>query len=207
MLIKCVDKGFHLICVSAALNPGHFLRQVISRRELRPLPTPYHFKLVSLGSWWRHQKETFPHNWPFVRGIHRSPVNSPHKDQWRGALMFSLIDLRLNKRLSKQSWGWWFETLLCPLWRHCNVLCNIGYPSETHLKLKSREISFAHSLFIRYPIALEFCTAVLCAKFQNDWTTETNVMVERGFAGFEFKMSFGRIYYFTQHPLIQHAIL
>ena len=30
-------------------------------------------------------------NWSFVRGIHRSPVNSPHKGQWRGALMFSLI--------------------------------------------------------------------------------------------------------------------
>ena len=31
------------------------------------------------------------------------------------------VDLRLNKRLSKQSWGWWFETLSRPLWRHCNV--------------------------------------------------------------------------------------
>ena len=31
-------------------------------------------------------------------------------------------DLRLNKRFSKQSWGWWFEMSLCPLWRHCNVL-------------------------------------------------------------------------------------
>ena len=31
-----------------------------------------------------------------------------------------LFDLRLNKRLSKQSWGWWFETLSRPLWRHCN---------------------------------------------------------------------------------------
>ena len=31
------------------------------------------------------------------------------------------FDIRLNKRLSKQSWGWWFETLSCPLWRHCNV--------------------------------------------------------------------------------------
>ena len=31
------------------------------------------------------------------------------------------LDLRLNKRLCKQSWGWWFETLLCPLWRHSNV--------------------------------------------------------------------------------------
>ena len=36
---------------------------------------------------WKH----FPRCWPFVRGIHRSPANSPHKGQWRGALMFSLI--------------------------------------------------------------------------------------------------------------------
>ena len=36
---------------------------------------------------WKH----FPRYWPFVRGIHRSPVNSPHKGQWRGALIFSLI--------------------------------------------------------------------------------------------------------------------
>ena len=36
---------------------------------------------------WRH----FPRYWPFVRGIHRWPVNSPHKGQWRGALMLSLI--------------------------------------------------------------------------------------------------------------------
>ena len=31
------------------------------------------------------------------------------------------FDLRLYKRLSKQSWGWWFETLSHPLWRHRNV--------------------------------------------------------------------------------------
>ena len=41
---------------------------------------------------WKH----FPCYWPFVRGIHRSPVNSPHKGQWRGALMFSLICARIN---------------------------------------------------------------------------------------------------------------
>ena len=35
--------------------------------------------------------KTFPRDWPFVRGIHRWPVNSLHKGQWRGALMFSLI--------------------------------------------------------------------------------------------------------------------
>ena len=41
---------------------------------------------------WKH----FPCYWPFLRGIHRSPVNSPHKGQWRGALMFSLIGAWIN---------------------------------------------------------------------------------------------------------------
>ena len=40
--------------------------------------------------------ENFPRYWPFVRGIHRSPVNSPHKGQWRGALMSSLICVWIN---------------------------------------------------------------------------------------------------------------
>ena len=31
------------------------------------------------------------------------------------------FDLRLNKRLSKQSWDWWFETPSRSLWRHCHV--------------------------------------------------------------------------------------
>ena len=44
---------------------------------------PYHDDVIK----WKH----FPRKWPFVRGIHRSPVNSPHKGQWRGALMFPLI--------------------------------------------------------------------------------------------------------------------
>ena len=52
---------------------------------------------------------------PFVQGIHRSPVNSPQKGQWRGVDVF--FNLRPNKRLSKQSWGWWFETPS----RHCNA--------------------------------------------------------------------------------------
>ena len=41
---------------------------------------------------WKH----FPRYWPFVRRIHRSPVNSPHKRQWRGALMFTLICVWIN---------------------------------------------------------------------------------------------------------------
>ena len=40
--------------------------------------------------------ETFPRYWPIVWGIHRSLVNSPHKGQWRGALVFSLICVWIN---------------------------------------------------------------------------------------------------------------
>ena len=43
---------------------------------------------------WKHIR----HSWSFVQGIHRSPVNSQHKFQWRGALMFSLICARINPR-------------------------------------------------------------------------------------------------------------
>ena len=75
---------------------------------------------------WKH----FPRYWPFVRRIHRSPVNSPHKGQWRGALMFSLI-CALSKQLSKHSWGWWFETPSRPSWCHCNDLT--GYHGSTCL--------------------------------------------------------------------------
>ena len=41
---------------------------------------------------WQH----FSHHWPFVRGIHRPPVNSHPKSQWRGALMLSLISAWTN---------------------------------------------------------------------------------------------------------------
>ena len=54
--------------------------------------------------------------------VGNSSVNYTHKGQWRKALVFSLI-CALNKRLSKQSWGWWFETPPRSLWRHCNGGC------------------------------------------------------------------------------------
>ena len=50
---------------------------------------------------WKH----FPPYWPFVRGIHLSPVNSPHEGQWRGALMFSLICARINGWINNREAG------------------------------------------------------------------------------------------------------
>ena len=60
---------------------------------------------------WKH----FRLNWPFVRGIHRSPVDSHHQGQWRRALMFSLICV-LSKQLGRR----WSEMPSRSLWPHYN---------------------------------------------------------------------------------------
>ena len=62
---------------------------------------------------WKH----FPRYWPFLREIHRSPVNSPHKGQWRGSLMFSLICAWINGWVNNREAG---DLIWRPLWRHSN---------------------------------------------------------------------------------------
>ena len=53
--------------------------------------------------------------------VGNSPVSGEFPAQRPVTLSFDVFfDLRLNKRLSKQPWGWWFETPSSPLWRHCN---------------------------------------------------------------------------------------
>ena len=56
---------------------------------------------------WKYFPRHWPGDFPAQRPVTRS--------------FDVFFDLRLNKWFSKQSWGWQFETLLCPLWRHCNV--------------------------------------------------------------------------------------
>ena len=58
-----------------------------------------------LPVWWRHQMETFSALLALSEGNHRSPVNSPHKGQWRGALMFSLIRAWINGWTNNQDAG------------------------------------------------------------------------------------------------------
>ena len=85
---------------------------------------------------WKH----FPHYWPFVWGIHWSPAQRPV--MWSFDVFF---DLCLNKRLSKHSWGWWFEMLLCPLWRHCIV---ITVMIEVSQLLPVSNVMTCHSLLL-----------------------------------------------------------
>ena len=70
-------------------------------------------------SWWRHQMETFSALLAICAGNSPVPGEFPaQRPMTRGFDVF--FDLRPNKRLSKQSRGWWFETPSRSLWRHCN---------------------------------------------------------------------------------------
>ena len=70
---------------------------------------------------WNH----IPRYWPLVRGIHRWPVNSPHKGQWRGALMFSLIYAWINVWVNDREAG--------DLWRH-RAHYDVTVMSPKHIK-------------------------------------------------------------------------
>ena len=70
--------------------------------------------------WWRHQREPFSTLLTLCAG--NSPVTDEFPSQRPVTRSFDVFfDLRLNKRLSKQSWGWWFETPPWSSWRHCNA--------------------------------------------------------------------------------------
>ena len=69
-------------------NTSYAERRIARSKHLLLVPWHWHDDVIK----WKHS----PRNWPFVRRIHRSPVNSPHKGQWRGALMFPLICVWIN---------------------------------------------------------------------------------------------------------------
>ena len=86
--------------------------------------------ICHLTTWWRHQMETFSALLTICAG--NSPVPCEFPAQRPETRSFGIFfDLRLYKRLSKQSWGWWFETLPRPLWRHTNEISQ----KSRHLEL------------------------------------------------------------------------
>ena len=71
-------------------------------------------------SWWRHQMDAFSALLAFCVGI--SPATGEFPTQRPVTWSFDIFfDLRPNKRLSKQSRGWWFESPSRSLWRHRNA--------------------------------------------------------------------------------------
>ena len=82
-------------------------------------PPGYHIHDAT-SEWWCHQMETFSALLALCAG--NSPVTSEFPAQRPVTRSFDVFfDLRLNKRLSKQSLGWWSATISRTLWRHRNV--------------------------------------------------------------------------------------
>ena len=105
---------------------------------LNQLPLNFVRWWITSGSWWRHQMETFSALLALRAWNSPVPVNSPHKGQWRGALMFSLICARIN--------GWVNNRKAGDLRRHCGhygvdvMWLTDQYGSGLFLKWNSYEV-------------------------------------------------------------------
>ena len=89
-------------------------------------------------TWWHHQVENLPCYWPFVREIHQLSINSPHKGQWHGALMFSLICAWINGWVNNGEAG-----DLRRHWAHYDV--TVMYPISS-LVLSHRRFSLSETI-------------------------------------------------------------
>ena len=95
------------------------LLYITSRTCIRWVRLQVHYLHDQTFAWWRHQMETFSALLALYAG--NSPVTGDFPSQRPVTRSFHVFfDLHLNKRLSKQSLGWWFETPSCSLLRHCN---------------------------------------------------------------------------------------
>ena len=84
----------------------------------QPYICSYNIIQCTRAPWWRHQMETFSALLVLCAG--NSPVTGEFPTQRLVTQSFDVFFyLCLNKWLSKQLWGWWFETPWCSLWHHC----------------------------------------------------------------------------------------
>ena len=76
------------------------------------------------------------------------------------------FDICLNKRLSKQSWGWWFEMLSRPLWRHCNDFFSKYQRQGSLLWFPKADPCFTLGLAVMYTM---LCDWILFTLRLNNW--------------------------------------
>ena len=109
-------KQLHFCSIALSANIKEYIKiRIIGTYGREPISE----LSISVTTWWRHQMETFFALLAICAG--NSPVTGEFPSQRPATRSFDVFfDLRLNKQLSKQSWGWWFETLSRPLWRHYN---------------------------------------------------------------------------------------
>ena len=102
--------------------------------------------------------------WPFVRGIHRSPVNSPHKGQWHGALIFSLICAWTNGWVNNRDAGDFWDVIAL-------FMTSLQWCIEKH----TRVLQYTHSI--------TFCERswyffAHCRWFVSIWRVELHIMLQ-----------------------------
>ena len=103
----------------------------------------FHRNWIAMGlAWCRHQMETFSALLALCEG--NSPVTGEFPSQWPVTPSFDVFfDLCLNKQLSDQSWGWWFETPSRSLWRHFNGDIAVVFSFEfRHWTLRTKDCQF-----------------------------------------------------------------
>ena len=153
--------------------------------------------MVWVRTWWRHQMETFSAKLAIC--ARNSPVPGEFPAQRPVTRSFDVFfDLRLNKRLNKQSWGWWFETLSGPLWRHCIELfmhrkehviivdgrvASIGqgsvqYPDMRHASIGQGSVQYPNmrhfAYFAEYPLK---CGMILLIHSQTNTPLKLGIVI------------------------------
>ena len=133
---------------------GHLRSQYLMELTMHvdgifPVNMPhYHDDVIK----WKH----FPRYWPFVRGIHWLPVNSPHKGQWRGDLMLSFICAWINNREAGDLGRHRAHNDVIVMILHCYVYCYYGYYygyEKGNLPATYKSTGF-RSFFLDYRVSL-----------------------------------------------------
>ena len=133
--------------------------------------------LLQIGNsaWWRHQMETFSALLTICAW--NSPVTAEFTAQRPVARSFDVFfDLRLNKWLSKQSWGWWLETPSRSLLRQCNgMLKQIRFSSVyRHI------VAFNSSEVFNLNNCFRFMWGIGCHANQGLFTNIVNLRLKHG---------------------------
>ena len=139
--------------------------------------------LNNCKSLWRHQMETFSALLAICAG--NSPVTGEFPTQRPVTRSFDVyFDLCPNERLSKQSWGWWFETLSRSLWRHRND--SSGREWATHKYVSLNQDIFGSDNGLLYPVrheAIVWTNVDLCyqdrpkhtCKWNSNWKSNISI--------------------------------
>ena len=120
------------------------------------------YREISRFIWWRHQMKTSSAWLDISAG--NSPVTGEFPSQRPVTQSFDILfDLRLNKRLNKQWWGWWFEIPSRPIWRHCNALVWLDRKME-FLSFTRKKFNYHYNDVIMSAIASQITSlTIVCS--------------------------------------------